>query len=455
MGPDNLPNWILKEFSPILAAPLAAIINSSLRDGNVPLLWKSADVLPLPKVSPPKDMSKDLRPISLTPVLSKCAEYHVREMIMATIMEDLDPHQFGSIKGSSTVLALLELYHLWITALDTLGNAVRILLIDYRKAFDRVQHSILLSKLANTGLPNCIIKWMTSFLLERKQRVKVGQTKSDWATINAGVPQGTLLGPPAFILHINDLQTSVNACKYVDDTTLWEICKTNKQGSKLQQAMNEVLDWSHQNEMQLNCQKTKEMLVYMGNKTCEIPPVVVDNCTIERVDSCKLLGITLSSDLTWGKHVEQICKKASQRIYMLCLLRRAGLAPKDLVQFYKSIIRPLLEYSCEVWNCGLTVGQCSQIEAIQKRSLKIVYPELAYEEAINIADLETLATRRDRQCRKLFAKILKPGHKLHYLMPAKRTVCYNLRRTEPFPRTKVRCKRTMNSLLIYGLYNYQ
>ena len=116
-------------------------------------------------------------------------------------MEDsLDPHQFGSLKGSSTTHALVELVHQWQQALDTPGKMVRVLMLDFSKAFDRVDHTILLDKLANLGLPNFIVKWMTSFLCRRQQRVKIGQYVSDWSTINAGVPQGTLrssmLPPP-------------------------------------------------------------------------------------------------------------------------------------------------------------------------------------------------------------------------------------------------------------------
>ena len=110
----------------MLAGPVAAIINSSLREGYVPGIWKSADVCPLPKVSPPNDLQKDLRPISLTPVLSKVAEYHIRNWVVDTIMDGLDEHQCGSIQGSSTVLALIELYHQWITNLDITGKMVRV-----------------------------------------------------------------------------------------------------------------------------------------------------------------------------------------------------------------------------------------------------------------------------------------------------------------------------------------
>ena len=107
--------------------------------------------------------------------------------------------------------------------------------------------------------------------------------------------------------------------------------------------------------MQLNCAKTKEMLICFPKTQPNIPPVNFDEQSIEKVDTCKLLGVTISADLTWKHHVKNICKKASQRLYLLCLLKRVGVThAKDLIQVIKTLIRPLVEYACELWHCGLT-----------------------------------------------------------------------------------------------------
>ena len=139
---------------------------------------------------------------------------------MEIITDFLDPHQYGSLQGNSAVHALVELTHNWLASLEEHGKAVRILLLDFRKAFDRVDHNILLSKLTHAGIPEFIVHWVAAFLHQRKQRVKIGTDRSDWLQLNGGVPQGTLLGPICFLLHISDLKTCCADVKYADDSTI-------------------------------------------------------------------------------------------------------------------------------------------------------------------------------------------------------------------------------------------
>ena len=146
-GPDDIPNWILKACAISLASPLCSIFNGSIREGNMPVAWKCGDICPIPKTQTPTDISKHLRPILLTSQLSKCLERFPRDWLMDNIKDILDPHQYGSLPNSSTILALAEMLHNWYVALETPKQAVRILFIDFAKAFDRIDHRILLSKL--------------------------------------------------------------------------------------------------------------------------------------------------------------------------------------------------------------------------------------------------------------------------------------------------------------------
>ena len=222
MGPDNIPNWILKDFSYIIASPIAAIYNSSVRQSYVPPSWKQAEILPIPKVPQLTSLAKHLRPIALTPVLSK-----VLESFVVSCMREATVHsetQYGGIKDSSTTLALITMLHHVLQRLERKNTYARI----FSKAFDHIDHNILLDKLKTNGVPQICVDWQKAFLTRRTQRVKLADTTSDWTEMAGGVPQGTLSGPENFLNMIDDLHTGVDDVKFVDDVTLYEVCDFNQ-----------------------------------------------------------------------------------------------------------------------------------------------------------------------------------------------------------------------------------
>ena len=194
MGPDGIHSWILKDFSHILCGPICSIFNASISQSYVPLIWKSANVVTIPKVNPPVQ-ENDLRPISLTPVLAKLLESYIYKWLWKEYLPHIDKSQFGSVRGSSTVLALIDLLQNWYSQTDSKKQALQILLVDFAKAFDRINHVIILDKLVRLGVNSVLVNWINAFLYHRQQRVKVGDITSKWSFINGGVPQGTKLGP--------------------------------------------------------------------------------------------------------------------------------------------------------------------------------------------------------------------------------------------------------------------
>ena len=178
MGPDNIPPWILKEFSQQLATPITAVFNSSLREGILPRLWKSATIIPIPKTHPPESVEKDIRPISLTPIVAKVFESLVLQWVDNIIKPQIDDRQFGGLTGTCTTTALVKMLHKWYEAADELGSFVRVLFLDYSKAFDLINHVILIEKLNAMNIPSHLVRWMAAFLLDREQRVKVGESLS-------------------------------------------------------------------------------------------------------------------------------------------------------------------------------------------------------------------------------------------------------------------------------------
>ena len=453
-GPDGIPSWILKDLCHELAPAVCSIFNASFRDGFMPQLWKSANTRALPKVSPPKLIDKDLRPISLTPILSKNIEFYARNWFMDHFKHHLDDTQYGSQKNCSTVLALSHLVHLWLVASESTSSAIRVLLLDFSKAFDLVDHTILLEKVAKIGAPEFLINWLHSFLQGRQQRVKIGDKMSPWVNMQGGVPQGTLLGPVTFLLHINDLKTECNSIKYVDDTTIWESCDPTTKNTNIQRAANQAITWCTENNMKINTSKTKEMLIYFGKKDTSFPPIEMNDEKLERVSNTKLLGVILNNKLTWGDHVDYICSKVTKRLYFLRLLKRAKISGNDIIHVYNSIIRSVMEYACEVWHPGLTKYQTQKLELIQKRAIRIAYPNISYEDALGTYTISTLHDRREHLCKEFFLKICKPEHKLHQLLPTKCKVKH-LRHARTYNLPRVKTNRLKNSPVYYGVFNFQ
>ena len=173
-GYDGIPNWLLKDYADILSHPITSILNSSFAEQRLPALWKNADVIPIPKEKPVTDIKNQLRPISLTPAVSKIAEdFIIKSYISPAILKIIDPDQFGAIPKSSTEQALISILHYLSKETDGTSAAVRLVLFDYRKAFDLIDHHILVQKLSGLDIPRWVINWVCDFLTNRNQRVKL------------------------------------------------------------------------------------------------------------------------------------------------------------------------------------------------------------------------------------------------------------------------------------------
>ena len=352
-GPDNIPPWMVNNYAPLLAAPVTAIFNSSPREDKLPDLWKTATIVPVPKKHPPGSLENDIRPISLTPILAKVFEGSVLNWVDDVITPQIDERQFGGLAGTGTTDALVEMVHTWCEATDKPDTFVRVLLVDYSKAFDHINHDIPIAKLYGMGLPAYLVRWMAAFLIDRQQCVKIGDTVSSIGYPNGGVPQGILSGPKNFLVQINDLQTPCPMFKYVDDSTVFDVCN-NSSVPMLQESADIITDWSRNNAYK--CYKSKEIVICFcrnDNHVASIPRSVIDNNDIERVTQAKILGDTLSSDLTWNAHVDTIVSKARKRVFTIYQLKRAGISQCDLLRVYVNVIRPVLEYACLVWHTSL------------------------------------------------------------------------------------------------------
>ena len=308
-GPDNLPNRLLKEFAPELAPVIQDLFNQSLVEGTLPALLKSSIVTPIPKVSPPSLIEKDLRPISLTCTLAKVLEGFTCKRLLSEIDGKIDPRQYAR-KGHSTTDALLYILQPIYEATDSGNAGARLFFADFSKGFDLIDHNILLEELRGLEVSPSIISWIAGFLAGRNQAVRIEGTLSDWKTLNGGIPQGTKLGVILFAVMTNRLLRRWHLrTKFVDDTTAVEILPRNSM-SYINMLADDVHRFSTSHRMKLNPAKCKEMIInFMAYPNFGVRPICIGDSVVECVESYKLLGLYIDNDLKWNSHIDYIIKK--------------------------------------------------------------------------------------------------------------------------------------------------
>ena len=228
-------------------------------------------------------MENDIRLILLTPILAKVFDSLVLKWV------DI------CMTGTCTTDVLVEMLHKWYEATYVTGNFVGVLFLDYRKAFDLINHDILIDKLIKMELPAHLVRWMAAFLLDREQRVKIEDAVSRPCYANGGVPHGTLSGPKHFLVHINDLRTPCPIYKYVDDGTISEICNQSRV-SVIQDSANIIAQWSNDNDKRINTSKTKEMVICFCRDRTYVESLLyidINGTDIEKVTQAKVLGVTI------------------------------------------------------------------------------------------------------------------------------------------------------------------
>ena len=408
-GHDRIPTVLYKKGADLLAEPLTHLIALSIERKEVPHLWKCADVIVLPKSMP--TCIDNLRPISLLSVPAKILEKVILHYSKDSFLSKYDTHQFGFRAKSSTACALIFL-HDYITRHldDSKFKAVAMITYDFQKAFDKLNHDILLKRMCELEMPHDLILWTSNYLQQRFQRVRIASEKGTLLPIRSGVPQGSLLGPYLFCIFVSSLVSKYDSnnviVKFADDSALiCPISSTNSNTPQLQDEHQNVLSWATANKLPLNLNKCS--IIYFHNQptveTTDIPEIA-------RKYSIKYLGFMVTSDLKWHSHIDYIIKRASKTIYVLRVMK-PFCTKTDLINVYNATARSVLEYAAPVL-IGLDQNNERRLHKLQSRIHKIICGP-----SCHLPCLTDLSQRRVQQSIKLFQKALHPTHILHTIMP--------------------------------------
>jgi len=314
VGWDNLPSFIFKENKNPLAKLLSHIINLSFAQGAFPHELKIANIIPIFKAGE-KDIIGNYRPVSLLTTVSKVFEkaFYKRLSSFVTHHKILYNLQFGFRESHSTHMAVIKLLDRVIDSLDK-GEFAAAIFLDFSKAFDTVNHNILLDKLNHYGIRGVANLWVKSYLENRKQFCTFDGTKSNQTTVLTGVPQGSILGPLLFLLYINDLGNifkNLNPIFFADDSNL---ITSGKSIAELEQSINQetplLTEWLHTNRLSLNLKKTHIMLFCPTKRQENLPiSIFIEGQPIEVLEETKFLGIILDNRLSWKPHIAYTTKK--------------------------------------------------------------------------------------------------------------------------------------------------
>ena len=407
-GSDPFPYWLFKQCAAQLTPIVAHLFNLSLATSVIPASWKHCIVTPLPKVNPPQSFN-DLRPISVTPILSRVFErLFVRLHYFPSLPVDILSDQFAFRPTGSTTACLSFVFH-HATRFLADNNFVRCLLVDFSKAFDTVPHSIFLEKLEAYGCPGHVISWLASYLTDRTQSISTSAGPSPPLAITRSIIQGSGIGPTSFIAYIADLQPlcSINIySKYADDLT---ILNPASSPVSLSDEFNHIQQWADTNQLKINIGKTKEIVFRRSNVRFFVIPVPLEN--IQQVDCVKLLGIFFNDNLSFCPHVNALITALNQRFYLLGQLRRQGLDMHGLQTIFKSIILSKILYACQSFFGFLSITDIDRLQSCLDKAHRWGFTH----SSINLPQLF------DQYNVNLFKQITKNSlHCLHQLLPSKR-----------------------------------
>jgi hypothetical protein len=401
-GDDALPGFILKDCAQILVTPLHFLYNLILTTSVYPCLWKVGKICPIFK-SGKKNIISNYRPVTILPHISKVFESIIYSYIYTNVQNVISEHQHGFFRGRSTSTNLSCISHFISAALDK-NTQVDVIYTDFSKAFDRIDHNILLNKLRHFGFSDSLLNLFESYLSDRFCYVNVLGFYSARLVVNSGVPQGSNLGPLLFLLFINDIVEifSLNVLLFADDVKLYSTIRDISDCMRLQSNVDVLYGWCRSNGLPLN--RDKCYILSFSRKT---KPLMFDyrigNASLTRCFTFKDLGVTFDAQFTFNEHVDIIVASSVKTLGFIFRSCKRFRSESCLRALYFTLVRSKLEYCSIVWSPIYRRG-VDALESVQRKFAKYLLFKLIAEfpprgtpnsVLYNMANLRSLNMRRN------------------------------------------------------------
>ena len=463
-GPDLVPSFLLRDCATVFAKPLSIIYNMILKTCRFPLLWKLSRVSPIYKAGDRSEIS-NYRPVSIMNNFAKVFEYVLHPIIYSHVSHLLSTKQHGFMKGRSTVTNLTVFSQFVSEVLDR-GGQVDCIYNDFSKAFDRINHSLLLVKLRKFGISDSLITLISSYLTDRHLYVTYNGFESHRYIQVSGVPQGSVLGPLLFNMFVDDIAHEVmnNCLLFADDVKIFTEIKNSTDCRMLQNKLDRINSWCSENLLPLNIKKCTIMSFSRKNITNIKFDYYLENTVIERKYVVRDLGVIFDSKFTFVDHINTIILSASKSVGVIIRNSKEIEDLSVIKTLYCSLVRSRLEYASVIWNPIYKIHE-TNLERVQRRFLKYMvfradgaYPEQGYPEDIMLErfSLHSLMSRRKLDSILLLVKILRFQIDCSELLSLLRfrTSIGRLRSNNLFELTVPRTKVLLASPLFQSIKNY-
>lgn len=397
-GSDKIPPYFYANCAESLAKPVTFVFNRCLREGFFPKIWKTAHIIPIHKKGT-KSSIENYRPISILNTLGKLMEKTAHHHLYPFIYHNIPHQQHGFIKGRSTNTNLAVFTNDVLRGMDG-GSQVDVIYTDFEKAFDRVDHNILLRKLQELGICGDLLRWTESYLRNRCQAVVVGGHRSDFMEVPSGVPQGSILAPLLYAAYLYDIGGCFNTANYLmyaDDTKIYFTIKSEYDCIKLQHDLDRLNQYYSDNRITVNVNKCV-LMTFTRKRTPIRFEYKIGTTPIMRTQRVRDLGILLDDKLSFNEHVSDIVSRSYKSLGFILRVSQPFTDIKCLKILYYAYVRSILEYCCNVWNPQY-ITYIEDIENIQSKFIKHLnyrchHPHISYEESCNFHKMISLSDRR-------------------------------------------------------------